>query len=155
MIIRKAAPEELAVVRHITQHTIRTVYPHYYPSGAVDYFAQHHHDGAIADDIAAGIVYLYFDDAGNAAGTVTLRGNEICRLFVLPEQQGNGYGRALLDFAEAEVSGQYDTIVIDASLSAKAIYRKRGYRETAYHTINTGNGDYLCYDVMEKSVCNQ
>ena len=39
-------------------------------------------------------------------------------------------------------------IVVDASLPAKRIYRKRGYVETDYHVVATGDGDYLCYDVM-------
>ena len=39
--------------------------------------------------------------------------------------------------------------IIDASLPAKPIYKKRGYRETEYHTIRTRKGDFLCYDVME------
>ncbi len=37
---------------------------------------------------------------------------------------------------------------MDASLPAKRIYRKRGYKETEYNTVKTDNGDYLCYDVM-------
>ena len=150
MKIRKANPDDLETVFRITQQTIRAVYPHYYPSGAVDFFAQHHRKEAIRADIADGIVYLLEDESGNAAGTVTLRKNEICRLFVLPDAQGNGYGRALLDFAEAKIAKQSDEIVLDASFSAKAIYIKRGYKEIAYHVIDTENGDHLCYDVMTK-----
>jgi len=151
MNIRKAAPDDLETVFQITQQTIRAVYPHYYPSGAVEFFAQHHKKDNIRTDIAACIVYLLTDNTGTACGTVTLRDNEICRLFVLPAYQGNGYGRALLNFAEAEIAKTFDEIVIDASFSAKAIYRKRGYHETAYHIIDTENGDHLCYDVMHKT----
>lgn len=151
MTIQKAALHDLEAVCRITQHTIRTVYPHYYPPGAVDYFSRHHHTEAVAADIANGAVYLCISDTGEAVGTVTLRGNEICRLFVLPEHQGKGFGRALLDFAEAKIAERRDTVIIDASLPAKAIYLKRGYIGTAYHTIETGNGDYLCYDFMEKA----
>ena len=39
-------------------------------------------------------------------------------------------------------------IVLDASLPAKRIYRKRGYVDAEYHTIQTDSGDFLCYDVM-------
>ena len=60
--------------------------------------------------------------------------------------------RALLDHAEELISSKYDKILIDASLSAKSIYIKRGYKETEYHIIETDNGDHLCYDVMEKQV---
>ena len=74
------------------------------------------------------------------------------KLFVLPQFQGRGYGRLLLDFCEKEIAKGYDEVVIDASLSAKGIYLKRGYRESEYHIITTENGDHLCYDVMKKQI---
>ena len=43
-----------------------------------------------------------------------------------------------------------DSII--SSLSAKSIYLKRGYKEVEYHTISTKNDDYLCYDVMKKTL---
>ena len=148
MKIIQAIASDFETVRQITQETIRAVYPRYYPAGAVDFFCRHHSDESISADIASGKVYLLFDDE-TAIGTVTVSGNGINRLFVLPQYQHKGYGRALLDFAEQEILLQYDTVRMDASLPAKDIYRKRGYRETEYHMIRTENGDYLCYDVME------
>ena len=150
MKIIQAAAGDFEAVKRITRDTIREIYPRYYPAGAVDFFCRHHSDDRITADIASGKVYLLvYDD--QAAGTVTISGNEINRLFVLPEYQHKGFGRALLDFAEQAVLLQYDTVHMDASLPAKAIYKKRGYRETEYHTIRTENGDYLCYDVMMRS----
>ena len=113
----------------------------------MDFFCRHHSDERIREDIAAGKVYLLVDDE-EAVGTVTIDGNAINRLFVLPEHQRRGYGRALLDFAEKTILTQHDFIHIDASLPAKRIYRLRGYRETESHTLPTANGDFLCYDVM-------
>ena len=69
---------------------------------------------------------------------------------MLTEYQGKGYGRALLDFAEREISKNSEMICLDASLPAKAIYLKRGYKESESHAIKTENGDYLCYDIMQK-----
>ena len=150
MKIIQAADGDFEEVKRITRDTIRAVYPRYYPAGAVEFFCLHHSDERITADIASGKVYLLlYDD--QEAGTVTISGNEINRLFVLPEYQHKGFGRALLDFAEQAVLLQYDTVHMDASLPAKAIYKKRGYRETEYHTIRTENGDYLCYDVMTRS----
>ena len=150
MEIIQATTEHFRDVRRITRETITAIYPRYYPAGAVQFFLDHHSDERIQADIASGKVYLLCAD-GVAAGTVTVSGNEILRLFVLPEYQHKGFGRALLDFAEQAVLLQYDTVHMDASLPAKAIYKKRGYRETEYHTIRTENGDYLCYDVMTRS----
>lgn len=154
MIIKQAKQSDFKAVRYITQATIWSVYPKYYPAGAVQYFSAHHSDERIAEDIGNGIVYLLVDDGNQAAGTVTLRGNEICRLFVLPEQQHKGYGRALLAYAEKKAAENYDAAVIDVSLPAKRVYLKSGYREVEYHTIETDNGDYLCYDVMRKELKN-
>ena len=83
-------------------------------------------------------------------GTVTIKELEICRLFVLPQYQGKGYGGALLNFSERLIADKYGKIRLDASLPAKEIYLKRGYKEIESHSILTKNGDYLFYDVMEK-----
>lgn len=151
MPIRPATINDRETVHRLAQETISAIYPRYYPRGAVDFFLNHHHPEAIRRDIEKGLVYLATDENDVPVGTVTLRENEILRLFVLPQFQGKGYGKMLLDFAENRVAEQFDTVIVDASLPAKSLYLKRGYRETAYHRLLTENGDYLCYDVMEKA----
>ncbi len=155
MHIEAAQPSGLDTIEAIVQQTIQAVYPRYYPAGAVAFFAAHHSTEHIFRDIEAGCVFLGYDDAGRAMGTVTIRGNELCRLFVLPDAQGMGYGTALLDFAEERILSNYDYILLDASLPAKRIYLKRHYREVEYHILETPNGDKLCYDVMQKDRASQ
>lgn len=150
MSIYKAESTDLPTVKNIVQTTIAEIYPHYYPAGAVAFFAAHHSDDNIMSDITAGRVYICRSANGEAVGTVTVKANEICRLFVLPEHQGNGHGRELLDFAEAEISANYNEIRLDSSLPAKAVYRKRGYKDLEFRTVKTDGGDYLCYDVMSR-----
>ncbi len=150
MSIRKAETSDFNIVKKITAETINAIYPHYYPKGAVEFFINHHNDENILSDIEDGKVFLCIDAEGNAVGTVTLNENEIGRLFVLPEFQGNGYGRELLDFSEKAVSEEYDSIVLHASLPAKNIYLKRGFRIAESHVIDALYGDYLCYDMMIK-----
>ncbi|MBR3057390.1 MAG: GNAT family N-acetyltransferase [Clostridiales bacterium] len=144
-----AKPDDADIVFKITQTTIRSVYPKYYPQGAVEFFCKHHSKNKIANDIEKGIVYLLMLD-GQAVGTVTVSENHINRLFVLPTYQHQGLGRALMDFAEEKIFSSFDTIELDASLPAKKIYLKRGYTETEYNVIDAANGDHLCYDVMRK-----
>ncbi len=150
MNIQLTTVSNLHTVKEITHETILRIYPHYYPSGAVDFFLHHHSIENITDDIKSGQVYIGYDESGIAVGTVTIKGNEICRLFVLPDYQGKGYGSKLLDFAEINISNTYDKIILDASLPAKQIYLKRQYKTIEYHTIETENGDVLCYDLMQK-----
>lgn len=150
MFILLAKDLDFDKVKEITQTTIRMVYPHYYPAGAVDFFCNHHSDEKIRKDIEEGNVYL-LNDEGKTIGTVTINDNEINRLFVLPSEQHKGYGRALMDFAEAKILEHFDDIVLSASFPAKHIYLKRGYEETEYHVIDTANGDHLCFDYMKKN----
>ncbi len=152
MTIIPAQPADFETVRHITHQTIRTVYPHYYPQGAVDFFLAHHNDDAIRTDIAENRVFLCISDSGEAVGTVTVHRNDIGRLFVLSEHQGHGYGGALLDFAENVVARDYDSAILSVSFSAKAIYLKRGYRFVSWQTIQTENGDFLCFDEMSREL---
>ncbi len=102
-------------------------------------------------DILDGKVYL-LQSGSQIFATVTVSNNSINRLFVLPEHQHKGYGKLLLDFAENKVAEKYDSVVIDASFSAKKIYKNRGYKEIEYNVIETDNGDHLCYDIMKKDL---
>lgn len=150
MNIRQAMKIDLDTVKNITYETIQTIYPHYYPKGAVDFFIQHHSYENIATDIGLGKVFI-IEIGKIIVGTVTIKGIEICRLFVLPYYQRNGYGRALLEFSEKHISKKSKKIRLDASLPAKEIYLNRGYKKIESHSILTLNGDYLYYDVMEKN----
>lgn len=150
MSIKKAEPINLETVRDITVCTIQAIYPHYYAQGAVDFFLAHHKETNIRSDIQDNMVMLCYDASNHAVGTVTIKKNEICRLFVLPQYQGCGFGREMLDYAEKRILETYDEIVLDASLPAKRIYLKRGYSVMDFHVIETENGDFLCYDVMMK-----
>ena len=146
----RAKATDLETVSCITQTTIRTVYPQYYPKGAVDFFSEWHSKEKILEDIREGYVYLLIDDGPVA--TVTVKENHINRLFVLPDKQRKGYGKKLIEFAEDKIAESYDDIIIDSSLSAKKIYLGRGYKEIEYHIVKTDNGDRLCYDVMRKII---
>lgn len=147
--IRPAALTDRDIVTELVRETIKAVYPKYYPAGAVDFFLAHHKPENIASDIEAGKVYVLVLD-GVIVGTVTIDGNDIARLFVKPSEQGKGHGGKLINFAENMIFEYCETVWLDSSLPAKSIYIKRGYKEKEYCKILTDNGDYLCYDVMER-----
>lgn len=152
MNIRRAELSDCDTIKKITVATISEIYPDYYPKGAVDFFLEHHNDDSIINDIKKSRVFLCLNSELKPVGTVTIKGNEICRLFVLPNHQGNGYGRELLDYAEKAISAEFAEIIIDASLPAKPIYLKRGYKETEYRIIKAKYDNFLCYDIMVKQV---
>ena len=152
MSIRQAVLSDVSIIKKISEMTITEIYPHYYPKGAVDFVLTLHDEGTILSDIKQNRVFLCFDIMQNAVGTVTIKENEICRLFVLPLYQRKGYGAELLDYAEEKISREYSQIVLAASLPAKKIYLKRGYKDMEFHLIPTKDNDFLCYDVMEKQL---
>lgn len=151
-VIARAKDVQLSLVRDITIYTIQSIYPHYYPRGAVAFFISHHDEQNILSDIQLGNVYLIYDQYHNAVGTITLNKNEINRLFVLPKYQNQGFGKQLIDFAEKEISKYYSYCQLAASLPAKTIYLKRGYQIIESHVIETNSRDFLCYDMMRKDL---
>lgn len=152
MSIRQAVLADLSIVKNISEVTISEIYPHYYPKGAVNFFLEHHSEENILNDIKKNRVFLCLDILQNAIGTITVKDNEICRLFVMPTYQGMGFGTEMLNFAEKIIFEQYSKVVLDASLPAKQIYLKRGYEEVKFNVITTRDNDFLCCDVMEKHI---
>ena len=134
-------------VAKIAGKTIRAVYPHYYPSGAVQFFLDLHNEQKIREALDREEVY-FAAVQGKIVGTGSVRGDEVCRLFILPEYQAKGYGSKLMDLLEAMVFRKYQAVHIDASFPAESMYLKRGYRIKTYEKIETEGGDYLCYHTM-------
>lgn len=139
-----AETKDVESILRIVSDTVSGIYPHYYPKGVVCFFLQHHCFENILDDVNKQNVYII--SAGKKpAGTITIKGISINRLFVLPEYQGRGYGRQLMDFAEKEISRNYTNVHIDSSLPAKEMYLKLGYKEIKTCHINANYGDVLVY----------
>lgn len=146
LVLSTGSPGQAAA---IAEETIKSIYPRYYPAGAVRFFLELHCEESIK--AAREKEEIYLAAAGDElVGTGTIRRNEICRLFILPQYQGQGYGSRLMDMMEEKVFGRYPAVHIDASFPAESMYLKRGYQITAYEKIETENGDFLCYHTMEK-----
>lgn len=126
MKIVKAKKEHLNTVLEIVQSSIEAVYPQYYTPSQVAFFIAHHNSENVLSDLCRGFVYLLEND-GEFVGTVTASGCHITRLFVRPEQQRKGCGKALMDFAEQLISDEYYQARLDSSLPAYEMYKKRGY----------------------------
>ena len=149
MNIRKASADDIKIVYNIVHETIDTIYPHYYPDGAVSFMKHYHRTEIIQKEIMEENVYL-LKDCGTFAATGTVEKNGIKRLFVLPKYQGKGYGTQMMDFLEKLVSKKYASAIIDSSLPAYNMYLKRGYYSLHYQTVMLNNNDVLCYHEMEK-----
>lgn len=151
MIYKLATKENVQDVYNIVQHTIKTIYPKYYPAEVVDFFCELHNKDAIAKDIENGCVkILEVDDKMIATGCFVE--NHITRVYVLPEYQKKGYGTYIIKNMEAEIGKKYDKVNLDASLPAAALYEKLGFTTVKHEKYPVENGVVLVYEIMEKEL---
>ena len=151
MIYELAKTEDLQTVYDVVQHTIKTIYPKYYPAEVVDFFCEHHSMKQIAKDIGNGCVsVLKINEEIMATGCFVE--NHITRVYVLLEYQKKGYGTFIMKTIEVKIGEKYDKAYLDASLSAAALYEKLGYLTIKHECYPVENGVILAYEVMEKEL---
>ncbi len=128
-MIRLARTHEAAAVHAV----VRSAYCHYVPVIGRE-------PGPMADDYAGRIAQdqvWVLEAAGELVGALVLEQQPdtflLDNVAVRPDRQGHGYGRRLLDFAEAEAVRQgygaitlYTHVLMAANI---AIYTARGYVE--------------------------
>ena len=152
MLYELAKTQELNEIYEVVQHTIKTVYPKYYPKEVVDFFSTLHSKEVIAKDIENGCVGVLKQE-GRIVATGCFVENHITRVYVLPEYQKKGYGTFIINTIEKEIAAKYDKAYLDASLPAATLYEKLGYITTKHEKYPVENDVILAYEVMEKKLC--
>ena len=138
-------------IHHILHTTIKTIYPKYYPQEVVDFFCKHHSREHTLDGIASGNMGVLI--VGNdIVGVGCYDSNHITGLYVLPDYQNQGCGSKIMDCLEAEISKVFDTVLLEASLSAVCLYEHRGYKTIGHGIYELENGVKLVYEIMEKKL---
>ena len=87
----------------------------------------------------------------------TSRTFKLHKLYVLPDMQGKGLGRTLLDFVVEQVIEQDATsLLLNVNRFNKAIpfYQKYGFEIISEEDIDIGNGYFMNDYVMEKKLAN-
>ena len=136
----------------IVHKTIEEIYPKYYPRTAVDFFHNHHSKENMEEQLPNEFTLIVFEN-NKPIGTGTLSRDEIKRFFILPEFQGKGYGKTLLEKLEKHIeSDKYDSFILDSSLSSVEFYLKNGYSYRNYKTMDLNDGNFLSYLEMDKNV---
>ena len=151
MIYELAKPEDIQAVYNVVQHTIKTIYPKYYPMEVVDFFSEHHSEDAIEKDIKNGYVSVLKID-GTIVATGCFVDDHITRAYVLPEHQKKGYGTFIMKNIEEQIGEKFDKAYLDALLPAAALYEKLGFVTVMHERYPVENGVILAYEVMEKEL---
>lgn len=124
--IRKAQIGEAEDVFCLVSETIKVCYKNFYSDNIVRSFIKFHSLDSIMSDIISGICFLCVKDQ-EIFGTITIDGEHIRRLFVLPKWQHFGCGTFLLRFAEKEISAFRNAVRVDSSAPAEKFYERNGY----------------------------
>lgn len=151
MTYELAKLKDLQAVYDVVQHTIKTIYPKYYPTEVVDFFCELHSEDAILKDIENGYVSVLKAD-GEIIATGCFVENHITRVYVLPEYQKKGYGTFIIKNIESQIAEKFNNAYLDASLPAAALYEKLGFVTVKHEKYNVENGVILAYEIMQKEL---
>ena len=114
-------------------------------------FVEQHTPAAQADYLrremnAGKSIYMLID--GYPVGIVSVHGNFIENLYVLPSEQRKGYGSQLLNYAIQHCSGTPSLWILNNNEGAYRLYTKNGFKETG----NRKQLNDTLYE-MELSLC--
>lgn len=138
-------------IQNVLHTAIKTIYPKYYPKEVADFFCRHHNNQHILNGIASGNMGVLVDN-DVIVGTGCFDGNHITGVYVLPAYQNQGCGSYIMDCLEKEIFKTYDTVILDASLSAACLYEHRGYKTVGHGRYELENEVKLVYEIMEKKL---
>jgi GNAT superfamily N-acetyltransferase len=149
--IRTFRTGDLAEVKRLVDATIETSYAGVYPREAIDFFLSYHTAEHILEDAKLG--YTVVLTAGEIAGTGTLLGSTIKRVFVHPSHQRRGYGTLLMQALEREALERgIRKVDLSASLPSKRFYDVLRYETECEAYIPLRNGKRLDYYAMVKDL---
>lgn len=96
----------------------------------------------ILEKIRSGSVF-YLLSEGKPIGVVSVRGNLIEDLYILPQYQNRGYGTKLLHFAMKQCGETPTLWILENNTGAERLYRDTGFRPTGRKNQITGKLDEI------------
>lgn len=84
-------------------------------------------------------------------GIVSVTGNLIEDLYILPDDQHHGYGTGLLRFAIGQCDGIPTLWILENNQGAERLYRREGFRETGRKNAITAELDEIEFSLQAPS----
>lgn len=91
--------------------------------------------------------------APEPVGIVSVNGNLIEDLYVLPSRQGKGYGTALLCHAVRACAGSPTLWILETNQRARRLYERLGFRPTG--AVNRNNGPLAEIEFVMQPTANE
>lgn len=125
--IRRALDSDAEAVSQLIVQTLRLSNAQDYPSAVIDRVAANFDAAGVRGLMASRQVFVALDGA-RVVGTASLAGDVVRSVFVLPERQGRGVGKALMRHVEGIArAGGMQQLRVPASLTAVPFYSTLGY----------------------------
>jgi GNAT superfamily N-acetyltransferase len=149
-IIREYNKKDLERLSFVVNTTIHKSYVEFYSPEAIEYFLKLHAKGNMKKDIPNGFTFI-LELEGKIIGTGSIVGNEVKRVFVLPDYQGKGYGKKIMTKIEKKaLTNGVLRLELCASLPSKDFYLALGYKIVRFTHFLVNNNKKLEYYDMEK-----
>ena len=143
---------DLDKIKEIIDITIDKCYVNIYSPEAINYFKQCHSKENILSDAKRGTTLTLIDNL-EIIGTGTLLGEEIKRVFVLRQYQGQGLGKLIMTHLEEHaVKERLKKVTLCSLLVSKKFYEKLRYTQIKENFIDLGNGEKLDHYEMFKEL---
>lgn len=141
--IRAFEEADVAALRRLICETIDVSYAPVYPPKALDFFKAFHAEEKVRERAQRGTV-LVAEANGAPIATGSLLEGEIFAVFVHPDRQGVGLGKALMERLEgdARIAGVTES-VLSVSLPSKRFYEGLGYEIVEERSRDLGEGQCL------------
>ncbi len=146
-MIRAFKRTDLHALHSMICETIDASYSKVYPPRAVAFFKEHHSERNIAERSLIGDILVLLsrrDDAVLATGSLV--NSEILGVFVRPDRQGRGYGKAIMAELEHKAMERgIPEVSLSLSLPSKHFYERLGYEVLEECVLDVGGGERLKY----------
>ena len=141
--IRAFEEADAAALRRLIAETIDASYAPVYPPRALDFFKAFHAEEIILERAQCGTVLVAEAD-GDLIATGSLLDGEIFAVFVHPDRQGRGLGKALMARLEedARAAGVTESL-LSVSLPSKRFYEGLGYEIVEERSRDLGDDQRL------------
>ncbi len=142
-LIRPFRPSNLGPLQRLISHTIEVSYSEVYPPRSLAFFKEFHTGEKILERGRVGTV-LVAEESGELIATGSLIDGEIFAVFIHPDLQRSGLGKALMAMLEetARASGATES-VLSVSLTSKRFYEGLGYEMFEACSKDLGAGQRL------------
>ncbi|MER0043748.1 GNAT family N-acetyltransferase [Pseudomonas sp. MGal98] len=147
--IRRALDSDAEAISQLIVQTLRLSNAQDYPSAVIDRVAANFDAAGVRGLMASRQVFVALDGA-RVVGTASLAGDVVRSVFVLPERQGRGVGKALMRHVEGIArAGGMQQLRVPASLTAVPFYSTLGYAVVC----EVVDGDERTF-VMARELCS-